>query len=150
MIKTEPFASYDRAIRFATAAHEGQFRNDGVTPYITHPLAVAHATQAPVYVKVAAILHDVIEDTATTYDDLRNAGFEERSIDIVRLLTRTRDVTYMDYIKSIATSGNRFAILVKMADIKHNASTDTRDSMKSRYRNALDTLTRSYLNLSNS
>jgi (p)ppGpp synthase/HD superfamily hydrolase len=54
-----------RAVRFAAAAHEGAFRADGVTPYITHPIAVAtilHAIGEPAETVAAAVLHDVIED----------------------------------------------------------------------------------------
>ena len=54
-----------RAVRFATAAHEGVFRADGVTPYINHPIAVAtilHALGEPAETVAAAVLHDVIED----------------------------------------------------------------------------------------
>jgi len=55
----------DRAIRFATAAHDGMFRADGVTPYINHPIAVAKILRVlgePANTVVAAVLHDVIED----------------------------------------------------------------------------------------
>lgn len=150
-MKIEPFASYDRAVAFATAAHEGQFRNDGITPYITHPLAVARSLFfVPTYVKIAAVLHDVIEDTPTTYQDLRNAGFDERTIDIVRIVTRQPGRRYSYYIDAIATSGNLYAVQVKIADIKHNASTDDRTSMKKRYTDALAVLEPVNFLLSNS
>lgn len=64
-----------RAVRFATAAHEGQVRADGVTPYITHPIAIAtilHALGETEETVAAAVLHDVIEDCGIDREYLSN------------------------------------------------------------------------------
>jgi (p)ppGpp synthase/HD superfamily hydrolase len=80
-----------RAATFAAAAHVGQTRRGLPDPYINHPLRVAHhAALADLGEDaiVAAVLHDVVEDTAHTWDDLRVAGFTERTIALARLLTK--------------------------------------------------------------
>lgn len=80
-----------RAATFAAAAHVGQSRRGLSDPYINHPLRVAHhAAQAELGedAVAAALLHDVVEDTAHTWDDLRVAGFSERTIVLARLLTK--------------------------------------------------------------
>lgn len=80
-----------RAATFAAAAHVGQTRRGLPDPYINHPLRVAqHAAQAELGedAVVAALLHDVVEDTSHTWDDLRVAGFTERTIALARLLTK--------------------------------------------------------------
>ena len=80
-----------RAATFAATAHVGQTRKGLPDPFINHPLRVAqHAAAADLGedAVVAALLHDVVEDTAHTWDDLRVAGFSERSITLARLLTK--------------------------------------------------------------
>src|SRR6188472_2769054 len=80
-----------RAASFAATAHIGQTRRGLPDPYINHPLRVAHhAAQAELGedAVVAALLHDVVEDTSHTWDDLRVAGFTERAIVLARLLTK--------------------------------------------------------------
>jgi (p)ppGpp synthase/HD superfamily hydrolase len=65
-------ATIEKALQIAARAHEGQKDKEGL-PYILHPLRVMHAVQ------VVAVLHDVIEDTSVTSEDLRQAGFGERT-----------------------------------------------------------------------
>lgn len=80
-----------RAATFAATAHVGQTRRGLPDPYINHPLRVAHhAAQAGLGedAVIAALLHDVVEDTAHTWDDLRAAGFTPRAIELARLLTK--------------------------------------------------------------
>lgn len=110
---------YERAVAVATEAHEGQKRWGG-EPYISHPLAVAESF-GPVAgpAKVAAVLHDVLEDTAVTEEELRTE-FPDFIVDNLLLLTHKDDESYADYIMRIRTSG--LARLVKAADIQHNLS----------------------------
>ena len=80
-----------RAATFAAAAHAGQTRRGLPDPYINHPLRVAeHAALAGLDpdVVVAALLHDVVEDSSHTWDDLHAAGFSPRAIHVARLLTK--------------------------------------------------------------
>jgi (p)ppGpp synthase/HD superfamily hydrolase len=80
-----------RAATFAATAHVGQTRKGLPDPYINHPLRVAqHAALAGLGedAVVAAVLHDVVEDTAHTWEDLHAAGFAPRVIELARLLTK--------------------------------------------------------------
>jgi len=104
----------------ATAAHFGQFRRDGVTPYITHPEAVAAAVEDRL--KPAAWLHDVIEDTWIEIDMLRNAGISSDTCRAVNALTRDGCSEYYTYIQYLISIESPDAITVKLADIRHNLS----------------------------
>lgn len=112
-------------IDFIKRAHAGQM-TDGGEEYWTHPVAVMGLLPDDVSddVRHAALLHDVIEDTFVTLEDLRSAGYSEETIEIVRLVTRPTGPdrqTYLDWIRSIAGSGNVGAMQVKLADNRHNA-----------------------------
>lgn len=80
---------YELALKIATEAHKGQVDKSGVD-YIKHPIAVASFCKNPL-AKVAALLHDVIEDTDITEEDLRARGIEEDIIEAVRLVTKADD-----------------------------------------------------------
>ena len=81
-----------RALDFAGVAHKGQVRKGlPIEPYITHPAGVVEDAQRlklSVDAQVAAALHDVIEDTPTTYGDLERERFSARAIFLVRLLSK--------------------------------------------------------------
>lgn len=105
------------ALRVAIDAHAGQVDRAG-RPYIEHPLTVASMTGS--YDEfVTALLHDVLEDSAYTAEDLRHAGIPEHIIEALCLLTHEDDEPYMTYIRKIKT--NELAAAVKMADLKHNS-----------------------------
>lgn len=70
--------------------------------------------------QVAGLLHDVVEDTGITFDDLLRLGVDETIVDALRLLTHTDDMTYEEYVNRIATSGNDIALHVKYNDLQHN------------------------------
>ena len=106
------------ALRIALKAHEGQKDLDG-NPVILHPMAVAVAGRNHEE-QVAGLLHDVVEDTGTTFDDLLRLGVDETIVDALRLLTHTDDMTYEEYVNRIATSGNDIAMHVKYNDLQHN------------------------------
>jgi (p)ppGpp synthase/HD superfamily hydrolase len=110
---------YERTLLFATLKHAGQVRKDG-KPYITHPEKVAGNFDYSEE-KVAAILHDVLEDTDATEDELRAIGCTEEIIAALRLLTHREGVEYMDYVKAAAE--NPIACAVKLADLRHNLGT---------------------------
>lgn len=104
------------AIKVATEAHEGQLDKGG-NPYILHPQAVA-ASLDNTENKIVAYLHDVIEDTDVTLDELEKLGFTYRIVNSVRILTKSKDISYDDYLKSVKKDSNAWH--VKMADIRHN------------------------------
>lgn len=109
------------AREIATAAHEGQIDKAG-HPYIEHPAHVAAALAvqgADEATQAAAWLHDVVEDTPLTFDDLAARGIASRVIDALRLLTHDKSVPYMDYIRAIGA--NSMARAVKLADLRRNS-----------------------------
>lgn len=106
------------ALRIALKAHEGQKDLDG-SPVILHPMAVAVAGKNREE-QVAGLLHDVVEDTGMTFDELLRLGVDETIVDALRLLTHTDDMTYEEYVNRIATSGNDIALHVKYNDLQHN------------------------------
>lgn len=107
------------AILIATNAHSGQYDKGGM-PYILHPLKVMHYTKSlDEIVQVVAVLHDVVEDTNTTYRDLLDQGICQEAIDAIKCLTKQPGQTYEEY-KELVKS-NKIAIKVKMADLRHNS-----------------------------
>ena len=106
------------AIHIATNAHHGQFDKGG-TPYILHPFAVMGLLDSDEEeLQCVALLHDVVEDTRTTYAELREAGMSERVINAVRILTKQRGQSYEEYKEAVFSSKD--AMIVKMADLTHN------------------------------
>ena len=72
-------ATLERAIAIAAMAHEGQVDKAGM-PYVLHPLRMMLSVDTP-EARMAAVLHDVVEDTAVTLDQLRAEGFPETVIE---------------------------------------------------------------------
>ena len=101
-----------------TNAHEGQFDKGG-SPYQLHPLKVMHYTKSDdEEIQCIALGHDVIEDTTTTFQNLREAGMSERVIAGIKALTKMPGQTYDEYKQVVFA--NRDAMIVKMADLRHN------------------------------
>jgi (p)ppGpp synthase/HD superfamily hydrolase len=108
----------DKAVELASKAHAADYDLDG-NPTILHPLAVGMMGRNDTE-RIVGFLHDVVEDTKYTFDDLIEIGFSEEVIATLRLLTHDKHTPYMEYIERICKSGNRAAINVKMNDIRHN------------------------------
>lgn len=106
------------ALEIAMKAHMGQRDLDG-NPVILHPLTVALKGNNESEI-VAGLLHDVVEDTEWTFEDLLEVGIEPEVVDALRLLTHSKDVPYFDYVQRIADSHNPIAINVKCNDLEHN------------------------------
>lgn len=107
----------EKALEIATKAHEGQYDKSGV-PYIEHPKHVAEGVHGDIS-KATAYLHDVIEDTDVTADDLRRVGIPEEVVEAVVVLTHGEHENYYDYIRRVKK--NPIAKEVKIADLKHNS-----------------------------
>ena len=91
----------------------------GGFPYVIHLLKV-YSGVSNYTEKVCALLHDIIEDTDVTYDDLRKVGYSEEIIDILTILTKLKGEDYRDYIERIINSNNYHAMNIKLADLRHN------------------------------
>ncbi len=108
------------AVELATRAHEGQTDKAGC-PYIEHPKAVAQivADQGhPEPVIIAALLHDVVEDTPYSLDDLRRLGYADEVVAAVEAVTRRPGETHLDAVRRAAA--DPLGRIVKMADVIHN------------------------------
>ena len=91
----------------------------GGFPYVIHLLKV-YSGVSEYLEKVCALLHDVVEDTDVTYDDLKNVGYSNEIIDILRILTKLKGEDYRKYIDRIINSNNIHAMNIKLADLRHN------------------------------
>jgi (p)ppGpp synthase/HD superfamily hydrolase len=104
------------AIILAAEAHRGHLEKRG-KPYITHPLRVMLKVESPLE-QMAAVLHDVVEDSDLTIEDLRQRGFPREVVDAVDCLTKREGEAYEHLIERAA--GNAIARQVKLADLEDN------------------------------
>ena len=113
-------ANLERAVQIAHEAHAGQFRRDG-RPYVSHPLRVMARLAAaghPEKVQIAGVLHDVVEDSDWTLDDLRREGFEEEVVDTVDRVTKRDGDTDETVMARII--GHAMAETIKEEDMDDN------------------------------
>jgi len=108
-----------QALAMATKAHFGQKDKAG-KDYILHPMTVAGTVydMGDDYI-IVALLHDVVEDTDVTIDEIE-AAFGKNIADTVSIVTHDESDSYMDYVRRIKESGNDIAFQVKLADMKNN------------------------------
>ena len=104
------------AIHIAEDAHNGQFDKAG-NSYIGHPMRVMNNVYS-IEEKIVAVLHDVMEDTDVTSEDLKKAGIPENLMTELNVLIRSSDIEYDEYIERISHFG--IASVVKLADLKDN------------------------------
>jgi (p)ppGpp synthase/HD superfamily hydrolase len=110
-------STLERAIALAAKAHEGQVDKAGA-PYVLHPLRMMmRLTTADE--RIAAVLHDVVEDTDWTLDRLRAEGFSETIVAAVEALTRRPDEDYETFVRRAAA--NPIGRRVKLADLQDNS-----------------------------
>lgn len=109
---------YKKAVMIAQEAHRGQMDKGG-NPYIEHPLHVASQVET-LELKMIAVLHDTLEDSSLTAEDLKEAGLPEEVVEAIVVLTHEdgNEEAYLDYIRRVA--GNTLAARVKKEDLKHN------------------------------
>ena len=107
-----------KVLLLATNAHAGQFDRGG-KPYILHPLKVMHYLKTDdEELQCIALLHDVVEDTDTSWKDLEAIGCTERVLNAVRALTKLPGQTYDEYKEVVFA--NEDAMRVKLCDLRHN------------------------------
>lgn len=106
----------EHAIQLAVQAHQGQQDKAGA-PYILHPLRVMLRVQSEPTM-IVAVLHDLVEDTPYTLEDLRQAGYAEPVLAALDCLTRRDGETYDAFIERLAP--NALACRVKLADLEDN------------------------------
>ncbi|MEV4317901.1 phosphohydrolase [Actinocrispum sp. NPDC049592] len=131
----------DDAVRIAAEAHKGQIDKSG-RPYIGHPMRVMARVEGE-HAKMAAVLHDVIEDTHLTADDLRAAGCPENVVASVIALSKVKGEPMPDYLNRVAA--DPVAVTVKHADIADNCDPirmarldpELQERLKAKYSEAL-------------
>ncbi|MFA5488821.1 MAG: hypothetical protein WC284_06330 [Candidimonas sp.] len=122
-------------IQLIKSAHDGQMYGD--RPYWTHPRAVMDFLgAAPDEVKIAALGHDLFEDTTVTVADLKTKGVPYRSIWLIRQLARRADETYKEYIERLIATSDRDVLVIKRADLMVNLNGCT-ERQRRRYELAL-------------
>ncbi len=108
------------AMKLCFKAHKNQVDKAGI-PYVFHPISLAErfgeGREAETCV---ALLHDVLEDTDYTVDDIRAVGMSEEVIEALLLLNHNPKVEYMDYVRHL--SKNNIARHVKICDLQHNSN----------------------------
>jgi len=106
----------ERAAGIAVEAHRGKRDRNGA-PYILHPLRVMGRVSTPEE-QTVAVLHDVVEDTRWTFEDLEAEGFPPRIIKALECLTKREAENYEDYVQRSAA--NPLAQRIKLADLEDN------------------------------
>ena len=109
-------ADIEEAIRIAVEAHRGQKDRAGA-PYVLHPLRMMFRMQTEAE-RMAAVLHDVVEDTPWTLDDLRGRGFPDEVVEAVDHLTRREGESYEEFVRR--AGAHPIARRVKIADLEDN------------------------------
>ena len=136
MVRTEDGEDEELARGFALEAHHGQVDRSG-SAYALHLATVAGLVE-PGQQRAAAWLHDVLEDTSRTADDLLRIGIDPETVGIVISLTRTKESTYDEHIEQVARSGAD-AVAVKRADLAEHLGRPAglNQGLKRRYQRAV-------------
>ena len=113
-----------KALKISFSAHKDQLDKSGM-PYVYHPFHLAEQMDDE-YSTCVSLLHDVVEDTDTTLDDLAKI-FPKEVTDAIALMTHDDNVPYLDYVRTIKS--NPIASKVKLADLKHNSDLTRLDTV---------------------
>lgn len=117
-----------KAMKLCFEAHKEQVDKSGI-PYVFHPFHLAEQMEDELST-VAALLHDVVEDTEYGLDDLREMGYPEQVLEALALLTHDDSVPYMEYVAK--AKENPIAKAVKLADLRHNSDLTRLDHVDER------------------
>lgn len=138
-------STLERAISIAAGAHEGQVDKAGA-PYVLHPLRVM-LNVSTLEERIVAVLHDVVEDSAVTFDNLRDEGFSDTILEALASVTMKDGEAYDDFVARAAA--NPIGRRVKLADLQDNcdlsriAHPEARDYQRiAKYQRAIATIRR--------
>lgn len=118
-----------KAILIAISAHQGQ-KDKGGNDYINHPIFVSMLCETDDQ-KIVGLLHDVVEDSDFTLDDLRKAGMPEHIVQAVDAISKRKDEGYMEYLHRV--KANDLARYVKLKDLCHNTMDSRLKTIDSNY-----------------
>lgn len=107
----------EKALKLCFSVHKDQLDKSGL-PYVFHPFHLAEQMKDELTVTLA-LLHDVVEDSDCTFEDLQKLGFPDEVLEPLRLLTHDPAVPYFEYIEAIKS--DPAAVAVKLADLMHNS-----------------------------
>lgn len=116
------------ALNLCFEAHKNQ-RDESGMPYVFHPFHLAEQMKDE-KTTIVALLHDVVEDTDVTLDDIRNMGFDDEVVAAIELMTHDPNVPYMEYVSQIKK--NPISKAVKLADLYHNSDITRLDEVTAR------------------
>lgn len=114
-----------KALKISFNAHKNQVDKSGM-PYVFHPFHLAEQMDDE-YSVCVALLHDVVEDTDITVEELITKGFPKEVINAIELMTHSDSVPYFDYVKAI--KNNPIACKVKLADLENNSDLSRLDKI---------------------
>lgn len=107
----------EKAIELALKYHKGQIKNGTGEKFILHVLRVMLKMDTEEE-KISAVLHDVIEKSNCTLEDLKHRGFSDKVINTVDALSKRKGEDYSEYIKRVKKDSN--AVKIKIADLEEN------------------------------
>lgn len=123
-----------KAMKLCFDAHKNQVDKSGM-PYVFHPFHVAEQMKDEV-TTIVALLHDVVEDTDYTLDDIAAMGLGQDVVEALTLMTHDKNVPYLDYVAKI--KDNPVARAVKLADLAHNSDPTRLDVIDEKAKERLD------------
>ncbi len=123
-----------KAMKLCFEAHKDQVDKSGI-PYVFHPFHVAEQMTDEA-TTIVALLHDVVEDTKYTLDDIATMGFGKDVVDALALMTHDKKIPYLDYVTKI--KDNPIARKVKLADLSHNSDPTRLDVIDDKVKERLD------------
>ena len=107
-----------KALEICWEAHKNQFDKSGM-PYVFHPFHLMEQMETEEEICVA-LLHDVVEDSEMSFEDLAEAGFPKPVLEALQLMTHNENEPYLDYVRRL--KDHPIARKVKLADLKHNST----------------------------
>ena len=125
--KLSEISDYKRALIIVDVMFKDVKDKSG-DPYINHLLAVSNNFDIPTE-KIVGLLHDLVEDTDTTFEELKEAGFSDKVIEALKLVTKKEGESYPDFIDRIINSNNIIALKVKIKDMENNMDSNRLDKL---------------------
>jgi (p)ppGpp synthase/HD superfamily hydrolase len=135
----------EKAISLAVTAHRGQRDRYGA-PYILHPLRVMSRVHS-VTEKIIAILHDVVEDTEWTFEELKRDGFPDSVLAALDCLTKREEEDYEEFVKR--SESNVLARSIKLADLEDNMDLRRLSAVTEQDKQRLEKYVKAWRKLSN-
>lgn len=134
------------AISITAKAFENVLDKGG-QPYILHCMRVMNNVRGDECVKCASVMHDLIEDTEWTFEQLTSLGFSDKTIGLLHLLTHQKETPYDDYIKAISV--NKEATEIKLRDLEDNSNITRIKGARKKDFDRIEKYHRAYIYLSN-